>query len=575
MDDLMQYEPANNFYRSLPGSHAFRLLILDPGHVSQPVSIRLQVVERATAPPYDAISYVWGDPTNKVTIACDGRPFEITFNLYWALVRIRSVSHPRILWADAICINQSDLLERSNQVMFMGSLYSNASKVYICMGEARDGNDFYVQTVVNDAIALGPSSLPLLPDNHPIRNDRRWYALGILMESPWFSRAWVVQEAALANEPIVLYGRAEFGYRNLVTILRWLGSSTWAINFRLSTLMIHVEWADWRVNTHGPAYSFVDLLSHAALLSCSDPRDKVYAFLGHPLALPLTGSNFVRPDYRKTPAQVYFELSKALIQRTGLRILTTVEQNQSTILEDFPSWVTRWNVCLVMNDIYRVPNERFRASAGLSVSSSASIAGNKLILQGVILDKVRQSSLIYDGQVSGISFENFSTGERIRINKLLEMLHKVDDSPCMYSDRVHAFCMTISSGYSVFGSDLVRRAACLAAMLETEGQLVKTTYTQQEKNDALVYLHEVEAVCTNRTFVVTERGFYGLAPLLTRPGDVACVLTGVDVPLVLRPHGEAGLFKLLGESYIHGAMEGQVKGMIERKQAFEQTVIVC
>jgi len=571
----MQYEPENNFYRSLPGSHAFRLLVLDPGHASQPVSIRLQVVERATAPPYDAISYVWGDPKNKVTIACDGRPFEVTFNLYWALVRIRSVSRPRILWADAICINQSDLLERSNQVMFMGSLYSNASKVYICMVEARDGNDFYVQTVLNDAIALGPSCLPLLPDNHPIRNDRRWYALGVLMGSPWFSRAWVVQEAALAKEPIVLYGRAEFAYRNLVTVVRCLSASTWAIKFRLSALLIHVEWADWRVNAHGPAYSFVDLLSHAALLSCSDPRDKVYAFLGHPLAYPLTGNSLVRPDYRKTPAQVYLELSKALIQRTGLRVLTTVEHNQTTVLEDFPSWVTRWNVCLVMNDIYRVPNVRFWASAGLTASSSAFIAGNNLILQGVILDKVRQSSLIDISQVSGISFQNYATEERIRIDKAFGELQKVDGRPCMYSDRIHAFCMTLCSGRSVFGSDLVRRAACLATMVENGGKPVKKTFTPQEENDALVYLTEVKAVCMNRTFVVTERGFYGLAPLLTRPGDVACVFAGVDVPLILRPHGEVGPFKLLGESYIHGAMEGQVKGMIERKQVFEQRIIIC
>lgn len=101
----MQYEPEHNFYRPLPGSHAFRLLILDPASsVSHPVSIRLQVVERAAAPVYDAISYVWGDPNHKVTIGCDGRPFEITFNLYWARVRIRSASHPRVLWADAICI---------------------------------------------------------------------------------------------------------------------------------------------------------------------------------------------------------------------------------------------------------------------------------------------------------------------------------------------------------------------------------------------------------------------------------------------------------------------------------------
>jgi hypothetical protein len=144
MDDLMQYEPEQNFYLPLAPPHTFRLLVLDPGHVSHPVSIRLQVVERATGPAYDAISYVWGDPRHKVTIACDGRPFEITFNLFWALVRIRSVSQPKILWADAICINQSDLQERSSEVTFMGSLYSNASRVYICMGGAEDGKEFQV-----------------------------------------------------------------------------------------------------------------------------------------------------------------------------------------------------------------------------------------------------------------------------------------------------------------------------------------------------------------------------------------------------------------------------------------------
>jgi hypothetical protein len=105
----------------------------------------------------------------------------------------------------------------------------------------------------------------------------RWYALTRLTNNSWFSRAWVVQEAALAKDPVILYGRAEFGYRDLVMLIRWLNSSPWAVRFGLSSLMIHLEWADWRVNAHNPAYGFIDLLSHAALLSCSDPRDKVYA----------------------------------------------------------------------------------------------------------------------------------------------------------------------------------------------------------------------------------------------------------------------------------------------------------
>lgn len=576
MDELMQYEPEQNFYRPLAPPHTFRLLILDPGQVSDPVSIRLQVVERATVPTYDAISYVWGDPKHKVTIACDGRPFEITFNLFWALVRIRSVAHPRVLWADAICINQSDLQERSSEVTFMGSLYSNASKVYICMGDAEDGKEFQVQTVVNDAktLDLGRQSPVVLPSHHPLRNDPRWYALATLTEKPWFTRAWVIQEAALAKEPIVLYGRADFGYRDLVVILRWLNASSWAIKFGLSSLFIHLDWADWRLNGHHPAYEFVDLLSHAALLSCSDPRDKVYAFLGHPLAYTLIHNNLVKPDYQKSTAQVYLELSRALITHTGLRVLSTVEHTQSTILDNFPSWVTRWDVSLVMNDIFRVPNTRFSASAGLTAGSSF-FAGYNLILQGIILDQVRHSYTIYIGQVSGITFENTSTGEQRALKQVLEGLNTEDGNPCMYSDRIFALCSTLCIGTSVFESDLARRAVFLAMILDSGGQAAKTTCTQQDIDDAFVYFNEVKAICMNRNLVVTERGFYGLAPLITRAGDVACVIIGVDVPFILRPHGEAGLVKLLGESYIHGVMEGQVKGMVQRKEVFEQSIVVC
>jgi hypothetical protein len=111
-------------------------------------------------------------------------------------------------------------------------------------------------------------------------------------------------------------------------------------------------------------------------------------------------------------------------------------------------------------------------------------------------------------------------------------------------------------------------------MFENRGQAPKDTSTQ-EIDDALVYFSKVKGVCMNRTVVVTDRGFYGLAPLLTAPGDVACILVGVDVPFILRPRRDAGVLRLLGESYIHGVMEGQVKGMVERKEVFEQSLVIC
>lgn len=576
MNDLMVYEQEQSFYRPLASSQIFRLLILDPaGRVSDPVSIRLQSVERSTAPAYDAISYVWGDPGHRVTILCDGKPFGITFNLYWALVRIRHEFYPRVLWADAICINQSDLQERSKQVSFMGSLYSNASKVYLCMGDAEDGNAFQVQAVINDAKSLRTGGgFPILPSNHPLRNDPRWYALGRLTTKPWFRRAWVVQEAALAKEPIVLYGRAEFPYRDLVMILRWLNTSAWATRFGLSSLFIHLDWADWRLNPQNREYAFVDLLSHAALLSCSDPRDKVYAFLGHPLAYSLSGNMLIRPDYQKSPGQVYLELSKALIQQSGLRVLTTVEHTASTILEDLPSWVTRWDVSLVWNDIFRVPNTMFGASAGLTADPPVAFIKDTLVFQGIILDKVRTSFRIETSEAIGIRFQDTSTGQLVTLRNALEELSKPDKGPRMYIDRVDAFCRTLCIGISRFTRDFAQHAACLAVIFENRNQPLENRYTQEQQDSALIYDREVRAVCMNRRLVITEKGFYGLAPLLTRPGDVSCVLIGVDVPFMLRPHaGEQ--FKLLGESYIHGIMDGQVKGMVDRNEFSVQTVNIC
>lgn len=572
MDHLIKYE-REDFYHPLAGLHTFRLLILEPGQIPSPISIRLQVVERATAPAYDAISYVWGDPTQTVVISCDGKPLEITFNLYWALVRIRSVSCEKVLWADAICINQTDLEERSNQVTFMAALYENAKLVYICMGDAEDGNEVQVQTVIDDAKKLrNGGQFPVLQSGHPLTNDGRWYALAVLTENPWFTRAWVVQEAALAKDPIVLYGRAEFGYRDLVRILGWLNTSTWAIRFEVSGLFIHLEWADWRPNAHNPAYEFVDLLSHAALLNCTDPRDKVYAFLGHQLAYSSTGNPLVKPDYEKTSGQVYLELSKALIQQSGLRVLTTVEHTQDTIDNSSPSWVTRWDVQLVMNDIFKVPNTQFRASVGLTPNPIV-IAGENLVLRGVVLDTVRESFTIYVSKL-GIKFENNSTGEVLKFWRVLEELGRASDSPSPYNDRVGAFCATLSIGGSSIEADLKRWATCLAATLRNEGQSATNTYSQGQQHEALVYYANLEAYCINRSFAITDKGFYGLVPLLTRPGDVSCVLVGVDVPFILRPHA-ALKFKLLGECYVHGVMEGQCIGMVERKEVIEQSVVIC
>lgn len=58
--------------------------------------------------PYEALSYVWGKEKSTDKIRVDGYPFTVTENLYQALSNLRRSGEDRVLWVDAICINQSN-----------------------------------------------------------------------------------------------------------------------------------------------------------------------------------------------------------------------------------------------------------------------------------------------------------------------------------------------------------------------------------------------------------------------------------------------------------------------------------
>jgi hypothetical protein len=80
-------------------------------------------------PIYEALSYTWGDPTDTMPITLEGEQTMVTKNLYCTLEYIRHESDPRILWVDAVCIDQSNLVERSYQVLLMRDVYRQATSV--------------------------------------------------------------------------------------------------------------------------------------------------------------------------------------------------------------------------------------------------------------------------------------------------------------------------------------------------------------------------------------------------------------------------------------------------------------
>ncbi|KAF2995165.1 hypothetical protein E8E14_001903 [Neopestalotiopsis sp. 37M] len=115
-------------YQSLdPSLRQIRLLTLLPASdiVEDTVSAILQTVSLNDEPAFEALSYVWGDGRDTVEINVDGKTANVTRNLGTALRRLRG-STPRVLWVDALCINQSDIDEKNNQVPLMSELYTKS-----------------------------------------------------------------------------------------------------------------------------------------------------------------------------------------------------------------------------------------------------------------------------------------------------------------------------------------------------------------------------------------------------------------------------------------------------------------
>lgn len=112
----------------------FRLLSLQPG-TGVDVEIILTEASLESHIKYEALSYTWGSSDEPHFVQCNGKPLRVTKNCKTALQHLRT-SEPRILWVDAICIDQSLHEERNQQVTMMREMYEKAAQVIVWLGPA-------------------------------------------------------------------------------------------------------------------------------------------------------------------------------------------------------------------------------------------------------------------------------------------------------------------------------------------------------------------------------------------------------------------------------------------------------
>ena len=201
-----------------PGSQ-IRILTLRRGTRNEPLSCSLENVALENAPPYEALSYHWGSKDNKPTIVLqqglDSLPFPVTKNLFQALQRIRQPWADRQIWTDAICIDQNNVPEKNKQIILMTKIYSLARKVLIYLGEQDEYSAGAISLInrITAAIAATPPTSSIRPlqwirnNNLPVVTEPWiWTPLKEFLRRDWFRRKWIIQEAAVASDAIIILG---------------------------------------------------------------------------------------------------------------------------------------------------------------------------------------------------------------------------------------------------------------------------------------------------------------------------------------------------------------------------------
>jgi hypothetical protein len=181
----------------LPDSKThIRLLEVLQGNFGQHVVCKLSAWPLDSAPPYNAISYTWGDPASTVNITVDGRTMIVRQNCDYVLQQAftNTKKETKYLWVDAICIDQSELEERGHQVALMGELYKRATHVFACVGAHSDDSEFLhtmcrkkgrLLSTISAAIRTRYEHCPQIHDWDSVITDLNPHSWRLLFRSIW------------------------------------------------------------------------------------------------------------------------------------------------------------------------------------------------------------------------------------------------------------------------------------------------------------------------------------------------------------------------------------------------------
>jgi hypothetical protein len=263
-------------YTPLCRAREIRVVTLMQGSGDDPIHCKLENVDFTQR--YEAVSYEWGPRGDKEYIYLNDIPFMIRKNLYDALRHYRRSRWDRVLWIDALCINQKDKPEKNKQLRMMGTIYSQAWDTLVWLGLARDDSDLAISHLKKIGLNDQDASLAMIGSREE-PHKRAMRAVLALCDRTYWQRIWVVQEIRLARQITICCGNKTIAGETFMLAGKIIQS---AFNIKITRLLQQI--GDGLASKIMDYSQFRDLRLKDWLITTresksSDPKDKVYALV--------------------------------------------------------------------------------------------------------------------------------------------------------------------------------------------------------------------------------------------------------------------------------------------------------
>lgn len=587
------------FYAKFPlpaSGHQIRVLAVKPGLKGTPIhaSVKIIDLDDQERDLYDTLSYTWDNQSKTRSTFIEGNKVLVTPNLFNALQYLRSSQDSLFIWADAVCINQDDNVEKSSQVAMMDKIYRNCGIVHMWLGCAeqpmsmrhspfalvehfRDDKHFF--ELPGYRWDEGAACWECDTDNLYFRSMMEAFLL--IYRSTWWERAWTAQESILPKVAIFRYGHWTMPLDDFWTCqlnrIRHLGSPCCVVAYQatgaapgpretIDHVLTAVDCVKSLQDPNGPYQNLLDVYRRFANRQCCNPRDKIYSLLG------FLGPNtpILVPDYSRPIGSIYIEVFCNMIRERQGNLSSLLGEGFNSGNFDLPSWVPDFS------GHYGEPG--YFLTRALRAYPFFNACGDRSGRIEIVDDKCLRVTGFCIGRVTAKS--RFIHAARAPNQR--EIIHDWRET-CLREGiivdtetRDKAFSLLLSGEMT---EDLLTTNYRLLQEddpdFPTDAQWQTYMGSEGDRNGLpRAYRITVGCMVDRKVLFTTSGGQMGLSWPVLEIGDEVWILDGGNTPFLLRKPPNSNCHEhrnLVGDVYLYGVMHGEA---LQEARTSESVILV-